>query len=301
MTNQLGFIGLGRMGGRMVATLARAGQPAIVYDASAEALERATRLDGISGAPTPAGVAAGSDVLFTALPNDSIVREVYLGENGIASGARAGLITCDCSTVSPDLSAQLHGELAQQGIHHMTTPMLGSTPQAESGDIFFIVGGEKERLPAIVPYLEIMGKMHQHVGPPDAANKIKLMHNALGAINAVAVSEILAMGIKAGVNIEDFYNVVCNGGGQAYSTYFNSRVMRMAAGNFEPTFTVELMNKDVNMALELAEGLGGPVAIMKATQEAYNQVADNSAWVHEDFSAVTHLAERKIGRTISGK
>ena len=301
MANQLGFIGLGRMGGRMVATLARAGQPAIVYDASAEALERATRLSGIGGAPTPAGVAAGSDVLFTALPNDSIVREVYLGQNGIASGARSGLITCDCSTVSPDLSTQIHGELAQQGIHHMTTPMLGSTPQAETGEIFFIVGGDEERLPAIAPYLEIMGKMHQHVGPPDAANKIKLMHNVLGAINAVAVSEILATGLKAGVNIEDFYNVVCNGGGQAYSTYFNSRVMRMASGNFEPTFTVELMNKDVNMALELAEGLGGPVTIMKATQEAYNQAADDSTWVHEDFSAVTHLAERKIGRTISGK
>ena len=155
-------------------------------------------------------------------------------------------------------------------------------------------------------YLKSVGVAHRYVGDGRLTAKRLAAHKLL-FVNLVSaerqpflVSEILAMGIKAGVNIEDFYNVVCNGGGQAYSTYFNSRVMRMAAGNFEPTFTVELMNKDVNMALELAEGLGGPVAIMKATQEDYKQVADKSAWVHEDFSAVTHLAERKIGRTIAG-
>ena len=80
--------------------------------------------------------------MFTCLPNDAIVREVYLGANGIAGGARAGLVTCDCSTVSPESTLELHRALATKGITHLDTPMLGSQPQAVSGEIFFIVGGD---------------------------------------------------------------------------------------------------------------------------------------------------------------
>lgn len=300
MAKPVGFIGLGRMGLRMVTTLVRGGAEAIVYDASPEALGRAAELEGVTAAASGADLAARCGVVFTALPNNDIVRAVYLGEKGIREGGQPGLVTCDCSTVGPEVSEELHGLLAAKSIHHLDTPMLGSTPQAETGEIFFIVAGDEAHLPTVAPYLEIMGKGHRFVGPPGTANKMKLMHNVLGAINAVAVSEILAMGVKAEVNLKDFYDVVCNGGGQAYSTYFKSRAMRVAEGNFDPTFTVELMNKDVNMAVELAERLGGPLNIMQATKAAYNRAVEEG-WDQEDFSAVTHLAEQKIGRTLSGK
>ena len=147
-------------------------------------------------------MAAQAAVIFTCLPNDTIVREVYLGPGGIASAARAGLITCDCSTVSPEVTTAVHAALKGRGVDHMDTPMLGSQPQAVEGQIFFIVGGEKARLPTIAPYLEIMGKMHMYVGGPSMANRVKLIHNGLAAVTSVAVAEALAVCVQSGVDPE---------------------------------------------------------------------------------------------------
>ena len=300
MAGNVGFIGLGHMGLPMATTLAKAGKSVVVYDKSSAAMERASKVDGIRLAQSAAEVARQAEVLFTALPNNDIVRGVYLDNDGIAAGGKAGLITCDCSTVSPEVSEALHAALAKKGIHHMDTTMLGSTPQAESGQIFFIVGGDEENLPKIAPYLEIMGKAHHYVGPSGKGNLVKLMHNVLGAINAQAVAEALAVCLKSGVPVKDFHHVMVNGGGQGYSTYVNSRVMRMQSGNFDPTFTLELMNKDVNLAVAIAERMSGPTEIMKAAQRAFNEAVQHKDWARQDFSAVTHLMEERVGKKIAG-
>lgn len=300
MANELGFIGLGAMGGRMVATLAKAGQRVIVFDSNAGAVRSAMANAGVSAAQSSAELAGKCDVLFTCLPNNEIVREVYLGSKGIAQGGRAGLITCDCSTVSPHITKELHTGLAARHIRHMDTPMLGSTPQAETGQIFFIVGGDEENMPAIAPYLEIMGRMHRYVGGPGAGNWIKLVHNVLGAVNSVAVAEALAVCKKANVDLEHFYQVVKNGGGMAYSTYFDRRVPTIQKGKFDPTFTLDLMNKDVGLASQLADQVDVPVPVWKETLATYREAMENG-WGKEDFSAVTHVIEKRIGQKISGK
>src|SRR5215470_19247185 len=103
MPDTVGFIGLGTMGGPMAANLARAGVPLVVYDASPAAAAAAGKLSGVTVAASPADVASRVGVLFTCLPNDDIVRSVYLGEGGISSsGAPQGMVSCDCSTVSPE-------------------------------------------------------------------------------------------------------------------------------------------------------------------------------------------------------
>src|SRR5262249_23161305 len=157
------------------------GVPLLVHDTSPAALAAAARLPGATPARSVAQVAAESTVGFTCLPNDAIVREVYLGEGGIASAAKPGLVTCDCSTVSPGVTTAGHGALKSRGVDHMDTPMLGSQPQAVEGQIFFIVGGEAGRLATIAPYLKIMGKMHMYVGGSSMANRVKLIHNGLAA------------------------------------------------------------------------------------------------------------------------
>ena len=151
MADRVGFIGLGTMGLPMATNLARAGVPLVVHDASPAALAAGARLPGATGARSVAQVAEQSAVLFTCLPNDVIVREVYLGEGGLASAAKAGLVTCDCSTVSPGVTTALHAALKTRGVDHMDTPMLGSQPQAVEGQIFFIVGGEAARVATIAP------------------------------------------------------------------------------------------------------------------------------------------------------
>jgi 3-hydroxyisobutyrate dehydrogenase-like beta-hydroxyacid dehydrogenase len=249
-------------------------------------------------AASPGDVAGRVAVVFTCLPNDDIVRHVYLGAGGVASGARAGLVTCDCSTVSPEATLHVAAGLRARGIVHMDTPMLGSQPQAVSGEIFFIVGGERDKLEAITPYLDIMGRLHMYVGPSATGNRVKLLHNGLGAVVAVAVAETLATCVQSGVDPYVFDEVVRNGGGMAFGTYFDRRVRRMLDGDFSPTFAAELMLKDAGLALALARSVKVPTPILEETQRTYSE-AVAGGWGKEDFSAVTHVIEQRIGRRIS--
>ena len=298
MSDTVGFIGLGTMGGPMAANLARAGVPLVVHDIDAGATARVAELPGVGVAGSPGEVAARSRVLFTCLPNDAIVRAAYLGPGGIAGGARAGLVTCDCSTVSPETTVSVSVALADRGLSHMDTPMLGSEPQAVSGAIFFIVAGDRTKVEAIKPYLEIMGKLHMYVGGSGTGNRVKLIHNGLGAVASVAVAEALAVCVQSGVDPHVFYEVVRNGGGMAYGTYFERRAKRILDGDFSPTFACALMRKDAGLALDLAKAARVPTPILEETKKTYDEAVE-AGWGGEDFSAVTHVVERRIGRKLS--
>lgn len=295
---RVGFIGLGTMGGPMAANLARAGVELVVHDTSPTATAALAKLPGVGVAGSSSEVAGQVAVLFTCLPNNEIVREAYLGAPGVLRGGRPGLVTCDCSTVSPGVTREVEPALAAKGITHLDTPMLGSQPQAVSGEIFFIVGGDPEKLPAVAPYLEIMGKLHMHVGPSGMGNRVKLVHNGLAAATAVAVAEALAVCVQSGVDPYVFYEVVINGGGMAYGRYFERRVKRMLDGDFSPTFMAELMLKDARLALELARSVKVPTPILEETRRTYEEAVARG-WGQEDFSAVTHVIEHRIGRKLS--
>ncbi len=298
MTKTIGFIGLGRMGGPMARNLATAGHPVHAFDVDAAAGARLAATRGTTIERSPGDVAAKATILFTALPNDQIVKETYLGDRGILSGAKAGLITCDCSTVSPEVSQEIHAAAATRGITHMDTPMLGSSPQAESGEVFFIVGGPPDALPAIQPLLDVMGRLTMHVGPSGTGNRIKLLHNALGAVNAVAVAESLSLCVKLGVDPKTYYEVVKNGGGMAYSTYFDRRALRVIEGNFDPTFTLDLMLKDVTLAAQMAGVDIRHMPILRETLTAFTE-GKAGGWGGEDFSGVTHVVEKRFGKKIA--
>jgi 3-hydroxyisobutyrate dehydrogenase-like beta-hydroxyacid dehydrogenase len=177
--------------------------------------------------------------------------------------------------------------------------MLGSSPQAESGEIFFMVGGDEAQMPVIRPLLDVMGRLTMYVGPAGTGNRIKLLHNALGAVNSVAVAESLALCDAVGVDPRTYYDVVKNGGGMAYSTYFDRRVMRVVDGNYDPTFTLDLMLKDVTLAADMAGSLLAKLPILRETLAAYREGARRGAG-GEDFSAVTHVLEDRVGRRLFG-
>jgi 3-hydroxyisobutyrate dehydrogenase-like beta-hydroxyacid dehydrogenase len=136
-----------------------------------------------------------------------------------------------------------------------------------------------------------------YVGPSGTGNRIKLLHNALGAVNAVAVAESLALCVALGVDPKTYYEVVNNGGGMAYSTYFDRRVLRLIEGEYAPTFTLDLMHKDVTLAARMAGPLLQHMPILRETLAAYTE-GKNAGAGGEDFSAVTHVLERRFGATI---
>jgi 3-hydroxyisobutyrate dehydrogenase/2-hydroxy-3-oxopropionate reductase len=292
-TREIGFVGLGRMGFPMARNLAAKGHAVHAFDVATDALERAASVTGITAHATPRDVAAHAAVVFTALPNNEIVTDTYLGPSGILAGARRGSITCDCSTVGPEVSQKIHAAARERGVSHLDTPMLGSSPQAESGEVFFMVGGDRESLTAVQPLLDVMGRLTMYVGPSGTGNRIKLLHNALGAVNAVAVAESLALCTRLGVDPRTYYEVVCKGGGMAYSTYFDRRVMRVVEGHYEATFTVELMHKDVALAAAMAGADLEHMAILRQTLAAYAEA--KTRWGGQDFSGVTHVVEQRFG------
>jgi len=202
--------------------------------------------------------------------------------------------------VSPEVTVKVAAALKAKGITHMDTPMLGSKPQAVSGDIFFIVGGDETKLERIKPYLEIMGKLHMYVGGTGMANRVKLIHNGLAAVTSVAVAEALAMCVQSGVDPGTFYDVVRQGGGMAFGTYFDRRAKRIFDGDFSPTFMLEHMRKDATLALALAHAVRVPTPMLEETKRTYDEALD-SGWGKEDFSAVTHVIEKRINRRLSGK
>ena len=300
MSDTVGFIGLGTMGMPMTTNLSKAGVRLVVYDESPNATADARLLTGVTVVESPAQVAAQSDVLFSCLPNNDIVMGVYLEAGGVILGGRPGLVTCDCSTVSPEVTVKVAVALKAKGITHMDTPMLGSQPQAVSGEIFFIVGGAEDKVAKVKPYLEIMGKLNMYVGGTGMANRVKLIHNGLAAVTSVAVAEALAMCVQSGVDPATFYDVVRKGGGMAFGTYFDRRAKRIFDGEFSPTFMLEHMRKDATLALALAHAVRVPTPMLEETKRTYDEALD-SGWGKEDFSAVTHVIEKRINRRLSGK
>ena len=272
----------------MAAGLAGAGHRLRVFDVDPTARERAATVTGITAAPDLAAAAAGAEVLFTCLPNDAVLREAYLGTEGIAGAMAEGAITVDCSTVSPKATQEVSAALLGRGVAHLDAAMLGSVPQAETGEIGFVVGGERRAFEAVAPLLDILGRFRVYAGGSGAANRIKLIHQTLVAANAVAVAEALALCQATDTDFDCFYDVVCNGGGFAYSRYFEKRLPRMRAGDFSPLFMLQLMKKDAALARDLAAEAGVPAPLLDQVVQRFETALDRGLG-EEDFSAVARL------------
>lgn len=295
MKSDVGFIGLGTMGLPMTRVLTEHGIVVLAYDADRAACERADEIAGVHVAASVAEVAADVGVLFTCLPNDQIVRGVYLGAGGVIETITSGAITVDCSTVSPAITRQINAVLAGKRVRHMDAAMLGSLPQAEAGEIGFVVGGEPHAFEEIAPLLDTLGRFRKYAGPPGSGNQIKLVHQMLVAVNAVAVAESMALCLATGTDLDAFYEVVCGGGGFAYSRYFEKRVPRMRAGDFSPLFMLSLMTKDIMLTQGLARNAKVETPLLDHVVETFMK-AGQEDWGGEDFSAVAHLYEAAIGR-----
>ena len=298
-SERVGFIGLGTMGLPQALNLAKAGHPVVVYDARPEVTAEAARQANVEAADSPRAVAERCGVIFTCLPDDAVVDAVFRGEEGLLKGLGkgSGKLTCDLSTVSPAFTEKLDAELKAVGVTHFTGPMLGSKPQAEAGQVFYILGGDKAHLGRLTPYLEKAGRKYIHVGPAAAANKVKLMHNALGAVNYAAVAEALALCANAGVDLKTFYDVVRNGGGMAFGNYFDRKVPTIIQGDYTPRFKLKLAHKDSMLARDFFAGNGVPMPIHEQARALLEEaLADGHG--EDDASAVTRVVEKRIGRRI---
>ncbi len=301
MTLTVGYIGLGAMGAPMLKRLAD-GAPAgqvFGYDASRETCERVCAEARAQPCASIADIAGVCDVLFTCVPNNDVVRSVYLGEGGILSSGRAGGVTIDCSTIGPEISREVHERLKHVGISHLDASMLGSVAQAIEGTITFVVGGDADALSTAKPALEKVGGLIRHCGPSGAGNQMKLLHQTLVAGHAVAVAEALALCDEVGADADAFYEIVTQGTGFAYSRYFEKRVPRMKADDYSPLFMLKFMAKDARLARDMApferEETATKLPLLTAVIETLEDGEANGLG-EQDFSAAMKVLETRFGK-----
>ncbi|HJS31748.1 MAG TPA: NAD(P)-dependent oxidoreductase [Alphaproteobacteria bacterium] len=296
MTARIAYIGLGAMGAPMTKRLAAANPDRVwCYDADPRVSQRVASESGAKAARDIAELAAHCDFIVSCVPDDAAVREVYLGAGGVASGARPGTITIDCSTVSPNVSREVYAGLKRGGASHLDASMLGSVRQANEGAISFVVGGDDDAFEKARPVLAAVGQMIRHVGASGAGNQMKLVHQVLVAGHAVAVAEALALCLASGTDIEAFYEIVTKGTGMAYSRFFENRVPRIRESDYSPLFMLKFMAKDARLARAMAPELAGRLPLLDAVIATIEE-GEAAGWGGDDFSATMKVLERRTGR-----
>ena len=260
----LGFVGLGEMGGRMVKRLLDAGYPVVGYNRT-RAKARWLIDRGMRFAESPRAAAQAADVLFSMVSDTRALEAVAQGPDGILAGLRAGATWVEMSTVSPAAARTLAPEVEKRKATIIDAPVSGSQITLDAGQLAFIVGGDPAALERVRPYLLAIGPTITHVGPLGAAVTMKIAINLGLAVQMLAFSEAVLLAEKAGITrdraVEALLKSVI---ASPMVKYRGPQVLDMPK---EPLFNVSMIQKDLQLALDLARSVGVPLPTTAATQE----------------------------------
>jgi 3-hydroxyisobutyrate dehydrogenase len=252
----VGFVGVGNMGKRMAANLAKAGFALVIGDADPAAQERFVAEHGGVPATAPESF-SGADVVVTMLPDGAAVREAVLGcEGGIAAALEPGAVVLDMSSSDPVGTQALAAELAPLGIRLIDAPVSGGITRAESGTLSLMVGGQDEEAFARVrPVLQTLGERIFRTGPLGSGHAMKALNNFLGAAAYTSAAEALAIGREFGLDPRVMLDVVNTSTGRSFNTEV---VLKddVITGRYGTGFALGLLAKDVAIAAALAEAVG---------------------------------------------
>ncbi len=266
---RIGFVGLGIMGAPMAQNLLKAGFEVAVWNRTASKCEPLVSA-GAKAAESPAAVAAASEVTVSCVTNSADVEEVVLGPSGIAEGAAPGSVHIDCSTISPEVTRQIAAKLAERQVQMLDAPVSGGDVGAKAGTLAIMVGGESATFERCLPVLQAMGKTIVHVGPSGAGQVVKLCNQVAGGLNLLAMAEAIALARRAGVDPAKMLEVVS--AGAAGSWMLQNLGPRALDGDFAPGFMVELMQKDLRLALEAATASLTPLPGTALVNQLYTAI-----------------------------
>lgn len=294
---KVGFVGLGNMGEPMAKNLLKAGfDVAVVPNRRREPALRLAEL-GARVVDTPSEAAKDADFVITMLPNLPEVEQVTLGETGIAAGAKPGLILLNMSTLSPSGIQRLAQQLQPQGISICDAPVSGGPFRAQDGTLTIMAGADFEVYQDTRPVLEAMGENIFYTGELGTGQVVKLCNNLAGATLLAISSEVLTMGVKAGVDADTVREVILKSTGANFQLEHwmpkNVLVDRYDAG-----FALRLMYKDLGLARDLGKEQGVPLFIGNLVHELYGQFMNSDA-KDADFSVVSTFYQDAANITIA--
>ena len=194
LKTQVGFIGLGLMGSRLTRRLHLMGwNIRCMGQKSPEPADELRRV-GIAIAESMASLVAESDVILSSLANDAAVKSIYLGKGGVLSTAEPGTVVLEMSTISPDLSGQLHREASKRGINFIDVAISGSTPAVEAGTVTLLAGGDANTFEKCIPMYESIAKQWFLIGPGSSGVQMKLVVNLLLSLDMQSIAEAVSFG-----------------------------------------------------------------------------------------------------------
>lgn len=289
---KIGFIGLGRMGRGVAANLVKAGHGVVVHDrskASAEALLGS----GASWADTPRAVADGAEIVFTSLPKPADVLAVCNGNDGLAAGLAKGSAWFDLTTNSLKVVRDLNSRLAKQGVSFFDAPVSGGPAGAASGKLSIWIGGDRNAYEKFAGVLGQVSDQPRYIGESGAGTIAKLAHNMASSAIKVLLGEVIAMGTKAGLDPLTLWEAMRSGSAGRMRGFDN--ITRFLQGNLDPaSFAIELMQKDVALALELGREFDVPMRMCAVVGQDLSE-AMNLGWKDRDSQSLLELQRQRSG------
>nr|XP_014102774.1 probable 3-hydroxyisobutyrate dehydrogenase, mitochondrial [Bactrocera oleae]XP_036225893.1 probable 3-hydroxyisobutyrate dehydrogenase, mitochondrial [Bactrocera oleae] len=283
----VGFIGLGNMGGHMASNLIKQGHKLHVFDISKEACDN-LKAKGATVYDKTTDLAKNSDYVITMLPNNDIVWKAY--NDMTADGVNKNTVFIDSSTIDPNVVKQLQKFISEKGARFIDAPVSGGVPGAEQATLTFMVGGTQDEYNTVKPILEGMGKRITYCGSYGMGQAAKLCNNMMLAISMIGTSEAMNLAIRQGLDPNVFAEIINSSTGRCWSSELYNPVPGVtptAPSNrdYAGGFSTDLITKDLGLAAGVATATNTPIPLGALSHQIYRTLKAHGLG-NKDFSVV---------------
>jgi 3-hydroxyisobutyrate dehydrogenase len=298
MSTKVGFVGVGVMGKLMAINLLKRHYPVTVFDLNPAPVEELLEF-GAEKAGSSAEAAAAGDIVITMLPSSPHVEEAVLGPGGVLEGMLPGTVLIDMSTIDPLVSKRVAEQVAARGFRMLDAPVSGGSVGARDATLTIMVGGPSDLFERCRPVLEAMGRNVIHCGENGMGEVVKVVNNLIAGVSMAVTAEAYNIGLRAGADPKVLYDVISKSSGRCWSHDLNLPIPGVlgtapADHDYEPGFMVDLMRKDLGLAISAAKGVQAPAILAAAAEQLYGS-ASNMGFGRRDMSAVVRAVEALSG------
>jgi 3-hydroxyisobutyrate dehydrogenase len=288
----IGFIGLGNMGGPMARNLVKAGHSVRGFDLAPAAIA-AAKENGIAIADSAAEAAQGAEAVISMLPAGQHVRDVYTGTGGIVGLVKKGTLLIDCSTIDVTSARAVEAAAGEAGLDMLDGPVSGGVAGAEAGTLTFMVGGSDTAFARGKPLFEVMGRTIVHAGGPGNGQAAKVCNNMILGITMIGISEAFSLAEKLGLDQQKLFDISSKASGSCWAMLNHLPVpgiVEASAANrdYKPGFAAAMMHKDLKLSQEAAAQAGAATP-MGAEATALYTMFVNAGNGGLDYSAIIKL------------
>jgi 3-hydroxyisobutyrate dehydrogenase-like beta-hydroxyacid dehydrogenase len=284
---KVAFAGLGVMGYPMAGYLQKAGHEVCVYNRTAEKAERWCGEYGGSNAATPGEAATAAEIVFVCVGNDSDVRSVILGENGVLSGTSKGAVIVDHTTASAEVAREVAGIAMDRNVGFLDAPLSGGQAGAENGQLTIMAGGTDETFKRVAPIMSCYAKAMTLIGPVGSGQLAKMVNQICIAGIVQGLSEGLHFAKRANLDVAKVIEAISKGAAQSWQ--MENRWETMLNDQFEFGFAVEWMRKDLGIALAEADQNGARLDMTRLVDSYYAEVQELGGNRYDTSSLIARL------------